>query len=199
MPRENRICLPELTYHTMSRCIEGKHLMSQDEMKDLMLFVLKMALEKYRFELVFYTLMDNHFHFIIRTLNGGETISRIMQYIKSQFARRYNRMMKRIGPFWNERFKDNIMEFSIDPAATFFTVLLYIAYNPVKSKIVKDPRDYLYSSIMCYVNDTYIAPVKITLHEYYIKMGKAFTERRNKFLEYEEMYRKRILPATMFS
>ncbi len=198
MPRKNRICMPELTYHTMSRCIEGKHLMSSDEMKDLMLQVLRKALEKYKFELIFYTLMDNHFHFLIRTINEGETISRIMQYIKAQFARRYNRIMNRIGPFWNERFRDNIIELANDPVATFFAVFFYLAYNPVKSKIVVDPRNYPYSSILCYLSDNYISPVKITLHECFLQLGKIFAERKRVLLDLENMYRKRIFPESLF-
>jgi putative transposase len=199
MPRENRICLPEHTYHTMSRCIEGKHLMSSEEMKDLMLHVINMALEKYKFELIFYTLMDNHFHFLIRTLKEGASISRIMQFIKAQFARRYNRMMNRIGPFWNERFRDSIIEFTSNPVSAFFIILFYIAFNPVKSKIVTDPRDYSYSSIMCYLSENYVTPVKITLHRYFLQLGDVFAERKKKLLEYEEIYRKRIFPESLFA
>ena len=198
MPRKKRICVPEHTYHTTSRCIEKKHLMDSDEMKDLMLTVLDLALEKYHFELINYTLMDNHFHFLIRTLNGGQSISRIMQFIKSQFARRYNRLMNRIGPFWNERFSDTIIELTPDPVSTFFIILLYIAFNPVKSKIVADPRDYHYSSIRCYLSKEYIPPVMITLHEYFLKLGATFEERVGKFLEYEDRYRKRIFPEKLF-
>lgn len=198
MPRKQRNCLPEHTYHTMSRCIEKKHLMHSDEMKDLMLFVLDLALEKYHFELINYTLMANHFHFLIRTLDGGESISRIMQFIKSQFARRYNRIMGRIGPFWNERFSDTIIELADDPVSTFFVILLYMAYNPVKSKTVADPRDYKYGSIRCYLSKEFIPPVTITLHEYFVKLGATFEERVGKFIEYEERYRKRIFPESLF-
>ena len=96
--------------------------------------VLNLALEKYDFELVSYSIMDNHFHFYIKTLDDGETISRIMQFIKSQFARRYNRMMDRTGPFWNERFTNLIVERTKDPVQTFWIVFLYVGYNPVRSK-----------------------------------------------------------------
>jgi putative transposase len=172
--------------------------MDSDEMKELMLYVIDLALDKYHFELINYTLMGNHFHFLIRTLNNGESISRIMQFIKSQFARRYNRMMNRTGPFWNERFSDTIIELTTDPVSTFFVVLLYIAYNPVKSKIVADPRDYPYGGIRCYLSEEYIPPVKITLHEYFLKLGTTFEERVRKFLEYEDRYRKRVFPESLF-
>ena len=85
--------------------------MNDPLIKDLLIDVLVMAQNKYSFEIIYYTIMDNHFHFIFRTIEDGETVSRIMQFIKSQFARRYNRKMNRTGPFWNERFKDSIIEY----------------------------------------------------------------------------------------
>ena len=198
MPRKQRICIPEHTYHATSRCIEKRHLMHSDEMKELMLSVLEMALEKYHFELINYTLMGNHFHFLIRTLNGGESISRIMQFIKSQFARRYNRIMDRTGPFWNERFSDTIIELAPKPVALFFMILLYMAFNPVKSGIVADPRNYRFGGIHCYLDKEYIPPVTITLHEYFLNLGATFEERIKKFLEIEANYRKRLFPVGVF-
>jgi putative transposase len=198
MPRKQRICLLEVTYHVTSRCIENKQLMGPHEIKMLMIDVLTLALEKYDFELAGYTIMDNHFHFYIKTVKDGESISRIMQFIKSQFARRYNRMMNRTGPFWNERFSDTIIESSMDPIAFFFFLLFYLAFNPVRRSMVTDPRHYQYSSIMCYFDKTYIPPVRITMHEYFIKLGTNFDERVSKLLEYEEMYRKRIFPTGIF-
>ncbi len=198
MSRKHRKCMPETTYHVTSRCIERKLLMKSEEFKKLMIEVLNLALEKYDFELIAYTIMDNHFHFCIKTTKHGHTISRIMQFIKSQFARRYNRIMKRIGPFWNERFSDTIIEMQNDPIAYFITILLYFAYNSVRSNIVRDPRNFQFSSFRCYVDKNYISPVNITLHEYFIKLGSTFEERVKKLLVYEEMYRRRIFPGNIY-
>ncbi len=198
MPRKHRIYIPGATSHVTSRCIEKKPLMRSKKMKQLMIDVLNLALKKYYFELVGYTIMDNHFHFFIKTPIGGENISQIMQFIKSQFARRYNRMMNRTGPFWNERFSDTIIELSANPRVTFFNVLLYVGYNPVRSKYVKDPRDYPYSSINCYLDENYISPVKITLHDYFLELGSTFYERTQRLLEYEDIYRKRIYSKILF-
>ena len=138
-----------------------------------MISVLNLAIEQYSFELAGFTIMDNHFHFFIKTVENGETISRIMQYIKSQFAQRYNRLMNRTGPFWNERFGDTIIEFAKEPVFTFFWIIWYLGYNPVRSQYVHDPRDYHYSSINCYLNENFSSPVKITLHEYFIQLGSS--------------------------
>ena len=198
MPRELRICLPDTTNHVTSRCIEKKSLMRSKKIKDLMHEVLNQALERYDFELISYSIMDNHFHFYIKTLKNGETISRIMQFIKSQFARRYNRMMDRTGPFWNERFNNLIIERTDNPVQTFWSVFFYVGYNPVRSKYVNDPRKYAYGSFRAYVDKEYISPVPITLSEYFLKLGDTFDERMKKLLEFEELYRKRIFPKEIF-
>ena len=162
MPRKCRICLPDMTYQASSRCIERKPLMRQEAMKKLMLDVLAMALEKYQFELINYTIMDNHFHFYIKTLDDGETISRIMQFIKSQYARRYNRMMGRIGPFWNERFSDTIVERTKNPVQTFWHMFMYMGYNPVRSRYVADPRHCVYGGFRSYTDEGYVSPLNIS-------------------------------------
>lgn len=194
MSRNGRIRLPGLTYHVMSRCIEKKPLMKHKYLKDLMLSVLNQALEKYVFELSSFTIMDNHFHFLIRTVAGGEDISRIMQFIKSQYARKYNKIMNRTGPFWNERFSDRIIEYAEDPILAFNNVIQYMAENPVRSGYVKDSRGYKYSSYRCYIEENYQPPVKITLHPFFLGLGSNFKECAQAILDFEESYKMIILP-----
>ncbi|MBN2158318.1 MAG: transposase [Spirochaetes bacterium] len=199
MSRKLRICLPNITYHITSRCIEKRPLMKTKKMKELMLEVLTLSEKKYTYQLNGYTLMDDHFHFYIKTIQDQENISRIMQFIKSQYARRYNRIMNRTGPFWNERFNDSITEKAKNPRDAFLNNILYIGYNPVPNHQAQDPRDYVYSSFRCYVDEDYKSPVKIILHDYFLNLGTTFKERANKLIEYEDLYRKRIFPASLFA
>ncbi len=67
--------------------------MKVDYLKEMFAKVIQLTQEKYAFELIAYQIMDNHFHFIIKTVNEGESISRIMQYIKARYAERYNKHM----------------------------------------------------------------------------------------------------------
>lgn len=194
-----RICEPNYTYHVTSRCIDRQNLMKPKKMKNLMIKVMKMAEKKYLFELFNLALLDNHFHFYIRTVEDGVTISRLMQFVKSQYARRYNKMMNRTGPFWNERFRDTIIEMTKNPEYIFHWINNYISYNPVRKKYVNDPRDYEYCFINFYLDENYKPPLKLTYHKYFLKLGKTFKERVEKFLEYEEMYRKKIFPECVFA
>jgi putative transposase len=152
-------------------------------MKDLMIEVIKMTQNKYKFELISYVIMDNHFHLIIRTVVGGAPISRIMQLIKSQYAQRYNRIMKTCGPFWNERYGDQIVEEQDNPEETFHIMNSYIMRNPVKANYVSDARNYIYSSIHFYLNEDFSPHVRLTFHQYYMKLGSSFRERAEKFMD----------------
>ncbi len=192
MPRPLRICEPGMTYHVTSRCIESRNMMESDFYKDLMISIIDKALKKYKFQLITYEILDNHFHFIIKTLHDGETISRIMQYIKSRFAERYNRLNNREGAFWSERFKSLVIELLKNPAIYFLWFLWYLGFDAVREKIVKDPRNYRYGSINSYLNETYKSPLKITQHDFFLQLGSTFKERINRFLYYEEAYRKRL-------
>ncbi len=198
MSNRTRKCAPDLTYHIYSRCIDKSSLMKPDKMKDLMIKVMNMAMGKYRFELFSYVIMHNHFHFFIRTVEDGATISRILQFIKAQYARRYNKLMGRSGPFWNERYCDTIIEESADPGTVFNYINCYIINNPVRANYVFDARDYKYGCVHFYLDEDYEPPVKLTYHKYFLNLGLSFKERVKKFLEFEEQHRKRIFPESIF-
>jgi len=191
MPRKKRICEPNLTYHTYSKCINSEALMGKDGIKKLIMPVLVKTMDKYELEFIQYVIMDNHLHFVIKTVVSGASISQIMQYVKSNIAQQYNRKMGRTGAFWNERFGDVIVEHQNDPEKYFNWLMWYLGFNPVRAGLAGDPRDYKYSAIMAYLDKNYVSPIKITLHKYFIKLGNTFEDRVEKFLEYEEAYRKR--------
>ena len=182
---------PGLSYHTMSRCIEARDMMADDFVKELVIEVLVRTQKKYKFYCHAYGIMDNHFHFLIETVEDGPPVSRIMQYIKARIAEGYNKKMNRIGPFWNERYKDVIVEEQENPWQYVLWLLWYIAFNPVRAGKCSDPRDYKYSSILSYLIEGFHSRVKIIRHRSFEELGDIFEERLRRFLFYEEAYRKR--------
>lgn len=192
MSRKPRFCAPNLSYHLFSRCVNQEDIMKDDRNKDLMMTVLQETQQKYTFELLAFTILPNHFHFVIKTLPNGETVSKIMQRIKSVFAKRYNRLHNRTGPLWNERFGSVIIEHTDDPTKYLLYLLWYLAYNPIRKNIVNDPREYRYGSINCYLDKRYSSKLKITLHDAFMNLGKTFSERVKAFLPYEAFYVERL-------
>lgn len=192
MTYPSRIILQGATYHCFTRCHNRRNLFNTGRAKKFLIEAINMCHEKYQFELIAAEPVDNHIHLVIRTLDGNETISRIMQYIKARMAEKYNRSRGSTGAFWNERFGCIIIEHSDNPENYLLRLLWYIGFNPVRKKISTDPRKNYIGFINCYLDKNFKCHVKITLHKYYLDLGETFEERVTKFLRYEEEYRKRI-------
>ena len=199
MARQTREIIENCVYHTFSRLHNKEDLMKPKEIKHLMELVLEMALEKYKFHLNNYALLDNHFHFMMTTLAGEANISTIMQFIKSQFAQRYNKMMNRSGSVWNERFGDTIIENSEYPLFYFLWLCIYIFYNPVRKNYVSDPRNYEFSCMGFYLDEHHKPRLNLTHSKYFINLGKTFKERVAEILKFEDMYLKKIFDERIFA
>ena len=61
MARKTREIKKNSVYHTFSRLHNKENLMRSKKIKQLMVDVLELALNKYKFHLHNYTLLDNHF------------------------------------------------------------------------------------------------------------------------------------------
>ena len=192
MGRPHRVQKPNLIYHVYSRCINRMNLMKLDKIKDMLIKVIAETQKKYLFELNDFEILDNHFHFKIKTVKNGTEISKIMQRIKSVFAKRYNKLMNRTGPFWNERYASKIIEIIAEKAKDILTLLFYLFFNAVRKGIVKNPGDYKYSAFNCYVDKNYKCPLKITLSDAFLALGDTFEERSRIFLQYVREFKNKI-------
>lgn len=192
MPRQLRKIGQGYTHHCFTRCHGKKNLLHGKYGKKYFVEAVNMCQEKYEFELVAAEIVSNHIHLIIKTLDDKETISLIIQYIKARIAEKYNRAMAATGPFWNERFGSSIIEESDNPEQYLLWLLWYIGYNPVRKGVSRDPRMNDIGFINCYLKEDHIAAIAITLHPFFLNLGKSFSERVEKFLFYEEAYRKRL-------
>ena len=192
MPRPLRKIIQGVTYHCFTRCHGKRDLLRSSYGRRFFIEAVAMCQEKYNFDLVAAEIVSNHIHLVIKTVEDEETISRIMQYIKARIGEKYNRSRGESGPFWNERFGSTIIEDSDDPEQYLLWLLWYIGYNPVRKGQSPDPRKNSIGFINCYLNREHISPVEIRLHEYFHKLGDTFDDCVMRFLEYEEMYLKRI-------
>jgi REP element-mobilizing transposase RayT len=153
---------------------------------------IQMAQEKYDFDLIAAEPVGNHIHIVIQTLLDKETVSQIMQYIKARVAEKYNRATGSTGAFWNERFGSSVIEEAEDPEQYLLWLLWYIGYNPVRKGLSRDPRENDVGFINVYLKENHEAPVKITRHAFFTRLGETFEQCVEKFLWFEEAYRKRL-------
>ena len=69
-------------------------------------------------------------------------VSEYMKSLKQRFSIWYNRNHGRVGTLWSERFKSTLVEGS---EAAMRIVASYIDLNPVRAKLVEDPKEYRWS------------------------------------------------------
>lgn len=185
MPRPLRVIKQNVTYHCYSRCLEKRELLYPDFVKEIALQAVRKARRRYHFNLSYIEFVDDHVHILIKTVSRGATISRIMQFIKARITEYYNRIQGRIGPFWNERFKSEIIEDYENPQQKFIKLIWYLSYNPVRKGIFDNPRDNRYSGINTYLQKKNKINIPIVKHEYYQNLGSSDHERLSEFLKIE--------------
>ena len=93
-----------------------------------------------------FCIMPDHVHLIIHP-HGQYDPSYIMQMIKGNFARKYNKIYKTQGKVWQRRYYDKV----VSEPVQIVNVLEYIHNNPVRANIVLSPEEYKFSSYNFYI------------------------------------------------
>jgi len=142
--RRRRMLRDGATYHVTMRANRKEMIFEPDAIKGLYMRVLAQAKTKYLFVIDNFTIMGNHVHLLIRP-GKGENLSRIMQWINSVFAMRYNRRFGITGHTWGERFFSCI----INRMQEYIKTFEYIEQNPVRAQLVDKALDWKYSGARC--------------------------------------------------
>ena len=79
------------------------------------------------------------------------SLSDIMQWILSVFARYYNKINKLKGHVWQGRFWSKV----IDDIKQFIDTFNYISDNPVKTDMIKEVKDYRYGGLYYILKGTF--------------------------------------------
>ena len=140
--RQPRQLLKGAKYHVSAKINRGEHIFEPEQIKQLFMQIVERSKKKYKYLLENFTIMNNHIHFIIKPLEK-ESLSKIMQWILSVFARYYNKIHKLKGHVWQGRFWSKI----IDNIKQLFDTFNYISDNPVKADMVKEAQDYKYGGL----------------------------------------------------
>lgn len=140
--RKPRRLIEGARYHVVARANRKEFILESDGMKNMLLVVIARAKERYRFSLETLCIMDNHIHLLLRPATG-ESLSRIMQWILSVFARQFNQLLGSGGHVWYDRFKSVV----IATLQQFVHAYRYIINNPVRAGMVRRPGDYPYGGV----------------------------------------------------
>ena len=148
MPYKKRVYIPERFYHIVSRGNRRDPLFRNASDFQAFLHILTQLYEKYPFEIASYCLMNNQFHFQLRS--SEVPISKLMALINKRYANYYNTKYRLTGHVFEKRFYDK----RIDDKEGMLEVSRYIHLNPVEARMVKLAEYYPWSSYQYYKKDS---------------------------------------------
>lgn len=147
MPRVARIKSNTEIYHIMLRGIDKRNIFLQQSDYQKFIYYISKAKEKSSFTLYAYCLMTNHVHILLKP--EAEEIGNIVRRIAVGYAQYHNNKYGRAGHLFQNRFKSE----PIYDNRYFLTVLRYIHQNPIKAGIIKNLRNYPWSSYFEYIGE----------------------------------------------
>ncbi|WP_201715992.1 REP-associated tyrosine transposase [Rossellomorea arthrocnemi] len=149
MPRKPRVWYPGAMYHVTARGNRKNNLFRDRKDYQFYLTLLQKANEKLPFILHSYCLMPNHIHLIIETIE--DPLSQIIHYVHSNYAKYFNKKYDYIGHVFQDRYFAKL----IKNWKQIMDTSSYIHLNPVRSRYVKNPEDYYWSSYKTFIISGY--------------------------------------------
>lgn len=144
MPRSPRADEASGLYHALNRGNLRATIFHKDG--DYVAFekILAEGLKRYRMELFSYQLMPNHYHLVLRPLVDGE-MSRFMKWVGGTHTMRYHAHYHTVGlgHVYQQRYKS----FPIQDDDHFFVVCRYVERNALRAGLVKNAKDWRWSSL----------------------------------------------------
>jgi len=140
MTRPLRIEFKGAVYHITSRG-NARQAIFLDE-KDFFVFLnlLYRVVKRYHFILHTYCLMNNHYHLLIET--PYDNLSKGMRQLNGLYTQQFNQRHKRVGHLLQSRYQAIL----VDKDNYLLELYRYMVLNPVRVKIVKDPKDWRWST-----------------------------------------------------
>lgn len=144
MARPLRIEYPGAFYHITTRGNQRQKIFLKNKDFELFLNVIDKAFERYLFYIHCFVLMGNHYHLLIETPDGN--LSKIMQFINSQYTHFFNFVNNKSGHVFQGRYKSLL----VDKDSYLLGLSRYIHLNPLKAGLAKKLEDYRWSSFPYY-------------------------------------------------
>ncbi|MFM9912861.1 MAG: transposase [Methylophilaceae bacterium] len=170
MPRRARLSLPNVPWHIIQRGNNRGDCFFADEDYQRYLSELTVLAPKFECAIHAYVLMTNHVHLLL-TPNSQEGAALLMKNLGQRYVQYVNRSYNRSGTLWEGRFRSCLTQTESYVLACY----RYIEMNPVRAEMMKQPKNYLWSSF--HANGEGQSSAIITPHEEYLRLGKTMEER----------------------
>jgi len=145
MPRQRRLHVCGGLYHAVLRGNHRQPIFGDRD--DYLRFeaILAEALDRYGVVLIAYCWMPNHVHLAVRVADAP--LGGMMRVLASRYARRLQRAVPTTGHLFERRYRARL----VDSDRYLLALVRYIHLNPVRARMVADPRDYAWSSHRAYL------------------------------------------------
>ncbi|MFC1500995.1 transposase [Elusimicrobiota bacterium] len=142
MPRTARIVAIGLPHHITQRGNNKQTVFFDDIDRKYYLSCIGEYSKKYGLSILSYCLMSNHVHFIAIP-SKEDSLSRTFNATHMKYAQYFNRKNNSCGHLWQGRFFSCVLD-----EIHLLSAARYIEKNPVRSKQVKKPWDWEWSSAL---------------------------------------------------
>lgn len=151
MVRKKRFYRLQSSHHVMLRGVGGQNIFIDDKDRVRFCLLLQAASEKYAFHVEAFCFMNNHIHLMLepreRPLQDG------VHSFSFRYAQYFNRRHERKGYLFQGRFRS----ICVQDGLYFKRLVRYIHLNPFHAELVRDPKDYRWSSHRAYLGlDDYV-------------------------------------------
>lgn len=187
MARLPRYRIRNQAQHIIQRSLDGQQVFMQDQDYQYYHDCLEAAAYNNNLQVHAYVLMQDHVH-ILATPGNEDSISRSLQSVGRNYVQYYNECYGGMGSPWEGRYRATV----IDPKDYMLLCSRYIELNPVRHGLVKNPRDYQWSSYAANAqgkNDE-----MITASKQYVRLGKSDKERAK---AYRALFKSKIDADTL--
>ena len=177
MPRIFRI-LPENGFlHILTRGNNRQIVFHDNNDYESYINLIKNYKHENKVKICHYCLMPNHIHLIVE-ISTESNLPRFMKQLNLAYLHYYKKKYKYDGHLWQGRYKSLI----ISKDEYLIACAKYIELNPLKAKIVNNPKEYKYSSYSAYA---YGKEDEIVEYDpIYLDWGKTDKERQLYYRKY---------------
>ncbi len=140
MARPLRIEFPGAVYHVTSRGNARQNIFFDDVDRQVFLKVLGNVVEKYNWLCHAFCLLDNHYHILVETQDPNLSLG--MRQLNGVYTQRINIRHHRVGHLFQGRYKAILVEKN----EHLLELCRYIVLNPVRADMVREPRQWQWSS-----------------------------------------------------
>lgn len=141
MARPLRLLVPDGIYHVYARGVNKRAVFRDARDNAMYLRLLERAVARRHWQVMAYCLMGNHLHLLVQTPDAD--LSRGMQELHGEYARRFNLRHDRVGHVFQGRFGAKL----IRDDAQLWTAVAYLATNPVKAGLCAAAAEWPWSNV----------------------------------------------------